>query len=203
MEDPSNGSASLSASDAKKWIVRIALALLLGQAIWGLVTALTGSLLVPLIARVMGSDPNSPLYLGKGTIDVPAVFVSIVEFCLAVIVAVMMNSWVQKGPRVARRKVVSPSAGSLSLTAPPVAPGPVAKPQPPPVVAAPPVQAVPMVQAPPVQAVPAAQAPPSAPSAVATAPSKPAPAPAPPTKPKKPKEVYYNIVGEPISMDDE
>jgi hypothetical protein len=203
MEDPSNANASLSASDSKKWIVRIALALLLGQAIWGMVTALTGSLLVPLIARVMGSDPNSPLYLGKGTIDVPAVFVSMVEFCLAGIVAVMMNSWVQKGPRVVRRKVMSPSAGSLSLTAPPVAPAPVAQPQAPPVVAAPPVQAVSMVQAAPVQAVPAVQAPPSPPSAVATAPSKPAQAPAPPTKPKKPKEVYYNIVGEPISMDDE
>lgn len=200
MEDPSNGSASLSASDSKKWIVRIALALLLGQAIWGLVTALTGSLLVPLIARVMGNDPNSPLYLGKGTIDVPTVFVSIVEFCLAGIVAVMMNSWVQKGPGAVRRKVVSPSPGSLSLTGPPVAPTPVAKPEAPPVVAAPPIEAVPVVQA-------AAPTPPvvaQAPGKPVQAPSKPAQAPAaPPAKPKKPKEVYYNIVGDPVSMDDE
>lgn len=200
MEDPSNTSPSLSASDSKKWILRIALALLLGQAIWGLVASLTSNLIVPLTARVMGNDPNSPLYLGKGDIDIPPLFVSIVEFCLAGIVAVIMNSWVQKPLRTLRRKTAS--AGSLSLQAP--------APVPSLAVAAPRTQAAPAapvpVAAPPAKPVQAAPAPaPAAPPVAATAGAKPVapPPPAKPEKPKPPKEVYYNIVGEPISMDDD
>src|SRR5882757_1265774 len=82
-ESPNN---PLSPSDSKKWIVRIVLALVLGQAIWGLVVSLTTGLLVPLTARVMGNDPASALYLGKGDIDIPALFISILEFCMAGIV---------------------------------------------------------------------------------------------------------------------
>jgi large-conductance mechanosensitive channel len=192
MEEPS---PSLSVSDSKKWILRIALALILGQAIWGLVVALTSHLLVPLIARVMGGDPNSPLYLGKGDVDVPALFVAIVEFCLAGIVAVIMNSWVQKPARIVVRKVAA--AGSLSLQqAPSPAPmkqAPAPKPQASIPTAPIPAAAVPTVTAPvapPVAAVPVAK-------------PAPPPAPAKPDKPKAPKEVYYNIVGEPISMDDD
>ncbi len=188
MDDASN-SSSLSPVDSKKWIVRIVLALVLGQAIWGLLVALTAHLLVPLTARVMGGDPASPLYLGKGDIDVPALFVAILEFCLAGIVAAILNSWVQKPGKVAVRRAAS-APGSLSLQSAVAAPVP--KPVP---VAAPPVAApkpAQTVQPAPVQAPPVA-----APVA-----AKPAPPPAP-TKPAKPKEVFYNIVGDPITMDDE
>ena len=203
-------SPSLSIADSKKWILRIALALILGQAIWGLVVALTSHLLMPLIARVMGGDPNSPLYLGKGDIDVPALFIAIVEFCLAGIVAVIMNSWVQKPARVAVRKAAS--AGSLSLNqAASVAPAKVVPPAKP---ASAPVPQASIPTAPvatavippaPVQTAVAPSAQPAAPTsqAVAAAPAaKPAPPPKP-EKPKRPKEVYYNIVGDPITMDDE
>src|SRR5215472_5656311 len=180
MEEPFG--SSLSASDSTRWVLRIALALLLGLAIWGLVESLTSHLIVPLIARVMGNDPNSPLYLGKGEIDVAAVFVSIVELCLAGIVAVIMNSWIQKAPGKARRSAAS--VKSLSLTAPPAAP--VADPKP---------QAAPAtVSAPP--PVPLQVKPVPPPPPVVT-PTKPTPPPAPAKKPAKPKEVYYNIVGEP------
>lgn len=187
MEEPSG--SSLSASDSRKWVLRIALALLLGQAIWGLVASLTSHLIVPLMARVMGNDPSSTLYLGKGEIDVAAVFVSIVELCLAGIVAVIMNSWVQKAPGTMRRSPAS--VRSLSLTGTPTAAAVV---DPKPQAAPAPVSAPPPV---PLQAKPVA----ATPAPVVTA-AKPAPPPAP-AKPAKPKEVYYNIVGEPISMDDE
>ncbi|HKS73518.1 MAG TPA: hypothetical protein VJQ82_10010 [Terriglobales bacterium] len=205
-------SPSLSVADSKKWILRIALALILGQAIWGLVVALTSHLLMPLIARLMGGDPNSPLYLGKGDIDVPALFVAVVEFCLAGIVAVIMNSWVQKPARVVVRKVAN--AGSLSLNQPPVAPAkPTAaplpsKPAPVPVsqasIPTAPVAAASIPTAP----VPAVTTPPAPPVAAApeAKPAPPAAKPTPPPKPQKPKppkEVYYNIVGDPITMDDE
>ncbi len=192
MEESSN-SPSLSAADSKKWIVRIVLALVLGQAIWGLVVALTAHLLVPLTARVMGGDPASPLYLGKGDIDVPALFIAILEFCLAGIVAAILNSWVQKGRRVVLKRVAT-APGSLSLQS--VVAPPVAKPVPaaaPAAVAAKPAQ---FVQPAAVQPTPAA------PPVAAPVAAKPAP-PAAPAKPAKPKEVYYNIVGDPITMDDE
>jgi hypothetical protein len=67
-------------------------------------------------------------------------------------------------------------------------------------VAAPPIEAVPVVQAAPPTTPVVAQAP----GKPVQAPSKPAQAAAaPPAKPKKPKEVYYNIVGDPVSTDDE
>jgi large-conductance mechanosensitive channel len=187
MEEPSS---QLSPSDSKKWILRIILALVLGQAIWGLVVSLTSNLIVPLTARVMGNDPNSPLYLGKGEIDVPLLFISIVEFCLGGIVAVILNSSIQKTPKIVRRKVST--AGSLSLQpspAPPAPPNPLTAP----VMST----AVPRPPAKPVQAAPA---PVPAPVA-ATATSKPAPQ--KPEKPKPPKQIYYNSVGDPIVMDDD
>jgi hypothetical protein len=176
MEESPN--TALSSSDSKKWIVRIVLALVLGQAIWGLVVSLTTGLLVPLTARVMGNDPASALYLGKGDIDIPALFISILEFCMAGIVAAILNSWVQKPPRMVRRKVAT--SGSISLQSPAVLK--------PPVVSAP-------------------TAPPAKPAVQNVAPVAPAPAakplPAAPSEPAKPKRVYYNSVGDPITMDDD
>lgn len=183
MEEPSN--SSLSPADSKRWIVRIVLALVLGQAIWALVVSLTTHLLLPLIARVMGGDPASPLYLGKGDIDVPGLFIAIIEFCLAGIVAAVLSSWDQKGPKVVLRRVAAPAA-SLSLQSA----VPVAKPPAAPVAAPKPVQTVLPV------------APVTAPIAAPVA-AKPAPPPAAPPKPQKPKEVYYNSVGDPITMDDD
>ena len=174
--DEASNSPALSPADSKKWTVRIVLALVLGQAIWGLVVALTAHLLVPLTARVMGGDPASPLYLGKGGIDVPALFIAILEFCLAGIVAAILNSWVQKPGRVVVRRVATAPA-SLSLQSVAAPPKPVSAP-------------------PPAQAAPVAS-PAAPPKPVVTAP------PAAPPKPAKPKEVYYNIVGDPITMDDE
>ena len=189
MEESSN-SPSLSAADSKKWIMRIVLALVLGQAIWGLVVGLTAHLLVPLTARVMGGDPASPLYLGKGDIDVPALFIAILEFCLAGIVAAILNSWVQKPGRVVVRRVAA-APGTLSLQSP--MPPPIAPPKAPP--AAPASAAV--VKTPVPVAPPKPVVPPFDSAAASSAP------PVTPSKPAKPKEVYYNIVGDPITMDDE
>lgn len=190
--DEASNSPSLSPSDSKKWIVRIVLALVLGQAIWGLLVALTAHLLVPLTARVMGGDPASPLYLGKGDVDVPALFIAILEFCLAGIVAAVLNSWVQRPGRVVVRKVAT-VPGSLSLQSAVAAPAKSVPAAHPPVAAPKPAQ--------PVQPAPV-QGTPIAPPAATPVAAKPAPA-AAPTKPAKPKEVFYNIVGDPITMDDE
>jgi hypothetical protein len=203
MDDTSRTSSpELSAG---KWIGRVLIAVLIGEGIWGLIVSVTNNLILPLLARTMGADVQSPLYLGKGEFNVPAVFMSVLELCFAGIVAVILNSWVQRTPRVIRSKVarISPIPAQPAATQPP---------------AAVPVQAA------------APSVPATAPVAAPAAPSKPAPTPSasspgqfwsppepspqpkavapppPPTKgptkpakPKAPKEVYYNIVGEPIN----
>jgi hypothetical protein len=192
---------------AGKWIGRVLIAVLLGEGIWGLIVSVTNNLILPLLARTMGADVQSPLYLGKGEFNVPAVFMSILELCFAGIVAVILNSWVQRKPQVIRSKVARISPIPAQPAAPAVSPLSIAPVQ----AAAPSVPATAPVAAPVAPAKPAPT--PSAPSPgqfwsppepspqpKAVAPPPPPPkAPAKPAKPKAPKEVYYNIVGEPIN----
>jgi hypothetical protein len=190
-----------SAADVGKWIGRVVIAVILAEGIWGFIVSITNYLVLPLLARTMGGDVQSPLYLGKGDFNVPALFGSILELCFAGIAAVILNSRIQRKPRLARAKSVRVSP----IPARPAAPMPS-----PPAVA--PVQAA--LSVPPVAApVPAAVPPPAPPepppgqfwsSPEASPPPQvaappPPKAPTKPQKPKPPKEVYYNIVGEPIN----
>jgi hypothetical protein len=180
--------------DARRWIGRVVLAVILAEGIWGIVVSVTNNLILPLLARTMGSDVQSPLYLGKGDLNIPALFTSVLNLCFAGIVAVILNFWVQRKPRVASGKSVRVS---------PVRVQPVASTPSSPAVAT-------------IQAAPKAASAPAAPSMPASSPSpgqywspppeaaKPKaaavpPPPAKPAKPKSPKEIYYNIVGEPIN----
>ncbi len=193
-------------------------AVIRGEGIWGLLVSLTHDLIVPALARGMGNDPQSPLYLGDGSFHIPGIFAAVLQFCLAGIVAIVLNSWVNRRPRtvrVATRSAVPspvPSAPVATKPGPPMAqtatpvaasaapvatvattvpPSPVNRP-----VATPVVPASLPVGAP-ITATPA----PAKPVPVATAPPPPQPAPAKPAK-TKPKQIYYNIVGEPVESDD-
>ena len=198
-----------SAPDASKWIGRVVIAVIVAEAIWGFIVSITNNLLLPLLARTMGGDVQSPLYLGKGDFNVPALFTSVLELCFAGIAAVILNSWVQRKPTVTRSKVVrvSPIPAQPAVTR----------------------HRLPRLRlfqlrqfqcrAGDIRAVPVPDTP------VTSASSLPAQAPArgnsgrrlkqrsqkhrqllrrrrspaKPAKPKAPKEVYYNIVGEPIN----
>ena len=200
--DENPTSAPESTPSPGKWIGQLVAAVILAEGIWGFLASLTNNLLVPLMARVMDGDPQSPLYLGKGELNVPALFNSVLGLCLAGIVFVVLHQWSRRKPAPVRVKVVrvtkkvsQPAAGPLSImAAPPVtAAAPVAAPA----------QTTPMTP-PPAQPAPTPQISP-APVSVPPAPIPPKPKPAPvaapakPAKPKPPKEVYYNIVGEPIN----
>jgi hypothetical protein len=173
-----------------KWIGQLVAAVVLAEGIWGLLASLTSNLLVPLLARVMGGDPQSPLYLGKGELNIPGLFNSFLAFCLAGIVFVLLHEWSRRKPapvRVKTMRVTSqPDAGPLSIMAPPEP------------VAAPTQTAVTPPPAPQIS-----QAPVSSPPVPPPQQSKPKPppvgAPAKPAKPKPPQEIYYNSVGEPIN----
>jgi hypothetical protein len=176
-----------------KWIGQLVAAVILAEGIWGFLVSLTSNLFVPLLAKGMEIDPQSPLYLGKGEAHVPALFNSFLALCLSAIVFVLLHEWSRRKPAPVRMKVVrvtrkvsQPAAGPLSIMAPPEP------------VAAPTQTAVTPPPAPQIS-----QAPVSTPAVPAPPQSKPMPrpavAPAKPAKPKPPKEVYYNIVGEPIN----
>lgn len=187
--DENQTSAPKSTLNPAEWVGQLVAAVVLAEGIWGLLASLTSNLVVPLLARVLDGDPQSPSYLGKGELNVPALFNSFLALCLAGIVFVLLHEWSRRKPAPVRvkmmpvtKKVSQPAAGPLSI----MAPEPVAVPT----------QAA-------VTSPPAPQAPVSAPAVPVPQQSKPTPppvvAPAKPAKPQPPKETYYNIVGEPIN----
>jgi hypothetical protein len=233
-------------SDLKKWIGLIAAGLVLGEAIWLFVAALTRDVIVPAMAMAMAGDTSSPLSLGKQDFNVPDMFTAVLQLCLAGIVAILLNAWVQRRPsvKVAKGKSLSLNqavpqpAASVAQSAPGVAKAPIFASPP----SSPTMEAVTEEIRVPVKPVaPQVPAPAPAPAAasptpvlssteVAPTPSQvvptghwtpPASVPSPQlaasvqaqgaavkstsfaAKPKKPKEVYYNIVGERISPDDD
>ena len=117
MDAPSKPlAADLSPAESKKWIGRLLIAVILGAAVWNFVASLTNAVVVPGLARVMEADPQSPLYLGKGDFNFPGFFAAILELCLALIAALVVNSWAQRRPKAIRRKVSSATpAASLSI----------------------------------------------------------------------------------------
>jgi hypothetical protein len=188
-------SAPESTLSPGKWIGQLVAAVILAEGIWGFLASLTSNALVPLLARVIGGDPQSPLYLGRGELSVPALFNSFLTLCLAGIVFVLVHAWSRRKPAPVRvkmvrvtKKISQPSAGPPSILAPPEP-------------AAAPIQtAMNTSPAPQISQGPVSVPPAPAPQPQQSKPtSSPVVAPAKPAKPKPPKEVYYNIVGEPIN----
>jgi hypothetical protein len=173
---------SISA-DSRKWICGIVIAVVVGEAIWAFLVSITINLALPAMARIMGGDVQSPLYLGKGDFNVQALFASFLELCFAGILAVLLNSWSKNPGRVRPQPV--------QLRAVEARAAPVVKP-PAPSPATPAANATIQETQEPVRSVLAAPEPPPPPLQMTR-----------PAKPKPPKAVYYNIVGEPVDADDE
>jgi cell division septation protein DedD len=170
---------SESAQSPGQWVGQLVAAVILAEGIWGLLASLTSNLLVPLLARVMEVDPQSPLYLGKGELNVPALFNSVLTLCLAGIVFVLLQEWSRRKRAPVRMKMVRVTK---KVSQPTGAPLSIMNPAPVPEIPQAPLSASAMPE--PQQSKPV---------------SPPVVAPAKPAKPKSPKEVYYNIVGEPIN----
>jgi hypothetical protein len=189
MSENANSSVPSPTLALGKWLGLLVSAVVLAEGIWGTLVSLTKSLLLPLMARAIGGDAQSPL--GKGGFNFSDLFVSVVELCLAGIVFLSIKIWVTRGAPARRRVRRVAAAPSRLPTEPPA-----------PVVP----QAVVAAQAAPAPEVPV---PPPVMSEPPISPPEPSPAPLPPPaptkakKPEKPKEVYYNIVGEPITPEDE
>jgi hypothetical protein len=206
MDDLARPSSQPPAQDTGRWIGRVLIAVILGEGIWGLVVSVTNNLILPFMTRIMGTDARSPLSLGNGQFNVPGLFISVLELCFAGIVAVILNSGIQRKPKPTRSKPVRVTPMPVQPAAPRpsprvVAPVQAAEPTPPPATVLPPAPA----KTPP-GGVSTAAAPPSqfwSPPEPAPAKAAAPPTPPKPVKPKPPREIVYNSVGEPLPFDDD
>ena len=168
------------ATDSGKWMWRIVIAIILGEAIWGFLLSITNDLILPLIARTIGSGES---VTPKASLNVPAMFASVVELCLAGAVAILLNSWFT---RPAKSRAQPASAGISTSVPAPAADRNAASTT--------------------IALAPAVAAPANAPAMKvksAPPPASPAPKPPKPEKAKPSQKVYYNIVGEPVEPDEE
>ena len=203
-------------ADTRRWIGRIIIAVILGEAIWGLIVSIMNNVVVPWLGDMMGQSTGLPTSFTQRPYDYPDLLVSVLEFGVAGLVAAVLNYFFQRSP-AGRIKAVQHSAPTAPAGPARLFPQPattaartqIPSPFNPP---APVAKADPVTPYTPVAVAPA---PPVAPAPIIVAHSTPAvadpatpkplpPAPkAEPAKPKKPKEVFYNIVGEPMPSDDE
>ena len=190
----------------RKWTGLIISALVLGEAIWLLVASLTRDVILPLMAMLMGGDNSSSLSLGKQELNLPDLFTAILQLCVAGLFAIVLNAWIQKKPKPSKSKSLrlnpataqnAPAQARAAAAQTSAATGS----QPRPTRASPPdAPLIPKVAGAP--AVPKSPPAPVAPTQPQT-PAIAAPPSPPKSAPKKPKEVYYNLVGERITPVDE
>lgn len=204
----------------RQWMGRIIVAVILGEAIWALIVSVMNYLVVPWLGDVMGQSSGLPTSFTQRPYNYPELFVSILEFGIAGLVAAILNYFFQRSvPARPKSMKSSPPAAPVGpvrvlpqiLTAVPTpTPSPIAAPQ---VAKAEPVvpsaalvstPAIAAQQTPAPAVRPVAVVPPTPPVANPVAAQLQVPAAkVEPARPKKPKEVYYNIVGEPMPSDDE
>ena len=92
-----------------KWIGRIIMAVILGEAIWNLIVSVMNNLVVPWLGDVLGQSSGLPTSFTQRPYNYPDLFVSVVEFCLAAIVAAIINYFFQR-PRPVRVKTAKSEA---------------------------------------------------------------------------------------------
>jgi hypothetical protein len=220
-------SVSLS-NDPRKWIPAIIGAVLLGEALWSLLLLLVRDWAAPAIANLLGQGPthNQDAFLPQ-----PLLVAFVETCLAGILLVLLMawstrRSWTVRvavdqaatlnvprtaqTPEIVRTAPTVPSA-PLIPAVPPAAPQSISAPRtaapvpaPPPKTDTQPIRATVPESKPafPISTAETAELSeaPAPLASAAAAPKPPAPAPAP-EKSKKPKKVYYNIVGEPIESD--
>src|SRR6478736_1221154 len=98
--------------DTRKLIGRIIVAVIVGEAIWSLIVSVMNNVIVPWLGDVVGQSSGLPASFTQRPYDYPDLFVSIVEFFIAAIVAFVLNYFFQR----ARGGTVKPSKQSSTST---------------------------------------------------------------------------------------
>ena len=215
--EPAVRTVTSEKSEARKWIGRIIIAVILGEAIWSLIVSVMNNLVVPWLGDVVGQSSGLPASFTQRPYDYPDLFVSVLEFCVAALLAVILNSFFQRQRAggvtpvksvvatvpVEPARLVPQAVTAVAKTTSPVVspafvvrPDPVVPPSPPVAPAAPATFVSPArpvassTQSPPVADSLAPKPLPGAPKAEAP-------------KVKKAKETYYNSVGQPLPSDED
>ncbi len=115
MDQPAKPFASGSA-DTRRWMGRLIIAVILGEALWGLIVSLVNNVFVPWLGDAMGQSSGLPTSFTQRPYNYPDLFVSVFEFCIAGLVAAILNYFFQ--PPTARRK-------TLKNSVPAAPPGPI------------------------------------------------------------------------------
>src|SRR5689334_8452410 len=78
------------------------MAVILGEAIWGLIVSIMNNLIVPWLGDVMGQSSGLPTSFTQRPYNYPDLFVSMLEFCIAGLVAAILNYFLQPGAERAK-----------------------------------------------------------------------------------------------------
>src|ERR1700722_3620884 len=103
--------------DTRRWFGRIIIAVILGEALWGLIVSVMNNVFVPWLGDVMGPSSGLPTSFTQRPYNYPELFVSVFEFCIAGLVAAIINFVLQRPGtrRVKSVKSVSPVAGPIRM----------------------------------------------------------------------------------------
>ena len=101
-----------SEGDTRRWIGRLIIAVLLGEATWGLIVSFMNHVFVPWLGDVMGQSSGLPTSFTQRPYNYPELFVSIFEFCIAGLVAAVLNYFFQRSPARKVKTVRGPVAVS-------------------------------------------------------------------------------------------
>jgi len=90
----------LRSSLLRRRVGQIALAVVLAEAAWHLVSSLTWYLIIPLIGKALRGNTESVLFPSATSRPIPweNLFGSLLEFGLVVILVFYLNRWVQRRP---------------------------------------------------------------------------------------------------------
>src|ERR1700745_1738885 len=95
-----NQTLTSEGKDTRNWIGRIIVAVILGEAIWSLIVSVMNNLVVPWRGDVMGQSSGLPTSFTQRPYSYPDLFVSVVEFCIAGIVAAILNYFFKRARAV-------------------------------------------------------------------------------------------------------
>jgi len=101
MDDTPKGLlGELRSTVLKKRVGQIALAVVLAEAIWRLISALTWYLIIPIIGKFLHGQTESVIFEAarSNPIRWDTLFGSLLEFVLVVIAILFLNRWIQRKP---------------------------------------------------------------------------------------------------------
>ncbi len=94
--DQTGQAFTLQGPDGRKWVGRIIVAVILGEAIWNLIVSIMNNVIVPWLGDFFGQSSGLPTSFTQRPYNYPDLFVSVVEFCIAGLVAAIFNYFLER-----------------------------------------------------------------------------------------------------------